>query len=616
MRKFNSIAFKIPLIVNIVIVILSFTIIFTSINIASKAINNATYSGFSTSVNGYSSLLDTILNDQLIIMDAYSRIPTIIEYMQTRSEYVKDRSIRTIINLLDNNDYIVTLDLIDLNGRVIESYNGDTKNSGLDMSAAYPQLWKEFVDSGYDHATSDTIYESDINNGFVLPIVHSVYSLEGQLIGSFIAFVDWSRIINETLADTRSEFSEDKSIFALNEANLQVVYHNIDRTLGTEANSSLKTPAGKDSGLFSYTHEGIKRSAFFKRMKSQPWFMMCGITQKLLHAESRKMTIIGIILGIAGIIFSSLVSGFYIGRLIRPIRDIVDEAHKMAEGNFMFASKLDKRDDEIGELSHSFDTMRNRFVEVISEVLAASSEIANAANELHKGSEDLAQRTEYQASSLEETASSMEEMASTIKSSAQNSVDGNNVMIASRNAVIEGGSVIANTTKMIEEVYEASAKIKDITKVIENIAFQTNILALNASVEAARAGDQGRGFAVVASEVRNLAQNSQSSAKDITTLIDDIYEKINKSAEMARHSQEIFTDIEAKIEETSKIMNDISQTAIEQESGVDQVNTAVTKMDNITQQNAALVEQSTAASRSLLDQANHLEDIMSFFKVK
>ena len=616
MRKFNSIAFKIPLIVNIVIVILSFTIIFTSINIASKAINNATYSGFSTSVNGYSSLLDTILNEQLIIMDAYSRIPTIIEYMQTRSEYVKDRAIRTMINLFDNNDYILTLDLIDLNGRVIESYNGDTKNSGLDISAAYPQLWKEFVDSGYDHATSDTIYESDINNGFVLPIVHSVYSLEGQLIGSFVAFVDWSRIINETLADTRSEFSEDKSIFALNEANLQVVYHNIDRTLGTEANSSLKTPAGKDSGLFSYTHEGIKRSAFFKRMKSQPWFMMCGITQKLLYAESRKMTIIGIILGIAGIIFSSVVSGFYIGRLIRPIRDIVDEAHKMAEGNFMFASKLDKRDDEIGELSHSFDTMRNRFVEVISEVLAASSEIANAANELHKGSEDLAQRTEYQASSLEETASSMEEMASTIKSSAQNSVDGNKVMIDSKNAVEEGGVVIANTTKMIEEVYESSAKIKDITKVIENIAFQTNILALNASVEAARAGDQGRGFAVVASEVRNLAQNSQSSAKDITTLIDDIYEKINKSAEMARHSQEIFNNIEMKIEETSKIMNDISQTAIEQESGVDQVNTAVTKMDNITQQNAALVEESTAASRSLLDQANHLEDIMSFFKVK
>ena len=328
------------------------------------------------------------------------------------------------------------------------------------------------------------------------------------------------------------------------------------------------------------------------------------------------MTIIGILLGVAGIIISSLVSGFYIGKTIRPIKNIVDEAHQMASGNFVFKSQIINRHDEIGELSHSFDTMRNRFIEVISEVLSASSEIANAAEELHKGSEDLAQRTEYQASSLEETASSMEEMASTIKSSAQNSVDGNNVMIASRNAVVEGGSVIANTTKMIEDVYEASAKIKDITKVIEGIAFQTNILALNASVEAARAGDQGRGFAVVASEVRNLAQNSQASAKNITLLIEDIYEKINKSAEMARHSQEIFTDIEMKIEETSKIMSDISQTAVEQEAGVDQVNTAVTKMDNITQQNAALVEESTAASKSLLDQANHLEELMGFFKVK
>ena len=209
----------------------------------------------------------------------------------------------------------------------------------------------------------------------------------------------------------------------------------------------------------------------------------------------------------------------------------------------------------------------------------------------------------------------MEEMASTIKSSAQNSVDGNKVMIDSKNAVLEGGSVIANTTKMIEDVYESSAKIKDITKVIEGIAFQTNILALNASVEAARAGEQGRGFAVVASEVRNLAQNSQASAKDITLLIEDIYEKINKSAEMARHSQEIFNNIEMKIEETSKIMSDISQTAVEQEAGVDQVNTAVSKMDSITQQNAALVEESTAASKSLLDQANHLKDLMSLFKL-
>ncbi|PPS23210.1 methyl-accepting chemotaxis protein [Brachyspira murdochii] len=616
MRRFNSIVVKIPLIVNIVIVILSFTIIFTYIKIASRAINNATYSGFETSVSGYSTLLDTIFNDQLIIMDAYSRMPAVIEYMQTRNENLRERAISTMVNLFDNNDYIVTLDLIGLDGKVIEAYNGDTKNAGLDMSSTYPKMWEEFVASGYDHAVSDDIYKSDINKGYVLPVVHSIYSLEGELIGSFVAFVDWSRIINETLADARNELSEARSIFVLNEDDLQCVYHNINEAIGVIPNASLKPPAGQSSGIFTYNFDNSPRTAFFKKMKTQPWFMMAGITHNLLYAESKKMTIIGILLGIAGVIVSSLISGFYIGRTIKPIKNIVDEAQQMAKGNFMFKSQLSKKDDEIGELSASFDTMRNRFVEVISEVLAASKEIASAASELHKGSEDLAQRTEYQASSLEETASSMEEMASTIKSSAQNSVDGNNVMIASRNAVIEGGSVIADTTKMIEDVYSASAKIKDITKVIEDIAFQTNILALNAAVEAARAGDQGRGFAVVASEVRNLAQNSQTSAKDITVLIEDIYEKINKSAEMARHSQDIFRDIETKIEETSKIMSDISQTALEQEAGVDQVNTAVSKMDGITQQNASLVEESTAASRSLLDQANHLEDVVSFFKVQ
>ena len=189
------------------------------------------------------------------------------------------------------------------------------------------------------------------------------------------------------------------------------------------------------------------------------------------------------------------------------------------------------------------------------------------------------------------------------------------MMIASKKAVENGASVISETTKNIEEVYESSEKIKSITKTIEDIAFQTNILALNASVEAARAGDQGRGFAVVASEVRNLAQNSQSSAKDITLLIENIYEKINKSAETARESQAIFNDIQSKIDGTAKIMQEISTTAVEQQTGVDQVNIAVSKIDGITQQNAALVDETTNYARELLERSENLKNIMTFFKM-
>ena len=298
------------------------------------------------------------------------------------------------------------------------------------------------------------------------------------------------------------------------------------------------------------------------------------------------------------------------------INSIIKEAKEIEIGNLTYVSNEHKRKDELGILFNSFSNMRKKLTEIITQVNSSSQKISSAAQELANGNADLSRRTEAQAASLEETASSMEEMASTIKSSTSHSVEGNNMMKESMESIRNAGAIIVETTNSIEEVNEDSEKIKNITKVIEDIAFQTNILALNAAVEAARAGDQGKGFAVVASEVRNLAQNSQTSAKDITNLINIIYEKISKSAEKAKESQQIFEDLEKKLEETSNIMRDISETAIEQQAGVDQVNIAVSQMDTVTQQNAALVEQSTAAADSLLNEARELEEAMRFFRLK
>ncbi len=605
--------FKIPFMVIVMIIMLSVVIISVSISLATKELNATTASGFETSVNGFSSLIDSILSYQSILIESYANIPTIKEYMSTRNEAVQDRAIRTMTVLFDNNDYIIDLFMLSLDGKIIESYNGSKDESGDDISSMYPALWQSFISKNYNTALSFNIYNHE--NYIILPVLQGVRDDNNNVVGAFIAYVNWGKIIDESLKDSKDQFSDEKTLFVINNE-MDIVYHNDKNRLFSKATESLVIPNNEQSGLLSYVREGEAISAFFKKLSSIEWVMVERTTDRLLYAPGRKMRFIGIIIGIIGVAVSTVITIWYINGTIKPMRFIVEEAREMSEGNFAIDAAIKDRNDEIGELSHSFQVMREKIVTVITDVLAASSEIANAANEVYQGTEDLAQRTEYQASSLEETASSMEEMASTIKSSAQNSVDGNKVMIDSKNAVKEGGVVIGDTTKMIEDVYAASAKIKDITKVIEDIAFQTNILALNAAVEAARAGDQGRGFAVVASEVRNLAQNSQTSAKNITVLIEDIYEKINKSAEMARHSQDIFNNIELKIEETSHIMNDISQTAVEQEAGVDQVNTAVTKMDSITQQNAALVEQSTAATKSLLDQAKHLEDLVSFFKVK
>ncbi|WP_028328952.1 methyl-accepting chemotaxis protein [Brachyspira alvinipulli] len=292
-------------------------------------------------------------------------------------------------------------------------------------------------------------------------------------------------------------------------------------------------------------------------------------------------------------------------------------ASEISNGNLTVEideSKL-KGNNEFVLLLRSFHNMVIHLREIISKVLESSREISEAATEIAQGNTDLSTRTEMQASHLEETASSMEQIASTIKSSADNSVRGNRMMQDSEKSVQEAGDIIEATTNNIELVFEASNKITDIIKIIENIAFQTNILALNAAVEAARAGEQGKGFAVVASEVRNLAQTSQSSVKDITALIADSNEKIKIATETARKSKDIFMDIEQKIEDTSKIMQDISAMAVEQQAGVDQVNIAVSQMDQSTQQNASLVEEATASSEALMGQARELVELMHFFKV-
>lgn len=333
--------------------------------------------------------------------------------------------------------------------------------------------------------------------------------------------------------------------------------------------------------------------------------------------EVKKDTILFFIcLFIVG--FSVVIFLASLGRKIgKNLRLCVSLASEISHGNLTV--KIDpskyRGHSEFDSLLSSFDNMVSHLREIITRVLESSREISEAATEIAQGNTDLSSRTETQASHLEETASSMEQIASTIKSSADNSLRGNQMMQDSEKSVQEAGEIIEATTNNIELVFEASNKITDITKIIENIAFQTNILALNAAVEAARAGEQGKGFAVVASEVRNLAQTSQSSVKDITSLIADSNDKIRIATETARKSKEIFMDIEQKIEDTSKIMQDISAMAIEQQAGVDQVNMAVSQMDQSTQQNATLVEQATASSEALMGQAKELVDLMHFFKV-
>lgn len=348
------------------------------------------------------------------------------------------------------------------------------------------------------------------------------------------------------------------------------------------------------------------------------WGLIVQTPIKIMTKATDNSRNIIIIISILVIIVLITIITIYSKRIIvKPIIDLSSSLRMLAEGDISWDVPLVylNSKDEWGDIAKSVDLILKSLNKIIGEVNKSSIEIKNAANEVASGNHDLSKRTESQAASLEETSSSMEEMAAAIKSSANNSVSGNEIMVSSKNAVENAAVIIENTTKSIEEVYEASSKITAITKIIESIAFQTNILALNAAVEAARAGDQGKGFAVVASEVRNLAQTTQDSVKNISTLILDAEDKIKKATDSAKKSQELFSDIQTRIDKTAGIMKDISVTAVEQQSGVEQVNKAVIDMDMLTQQNAALVEEATAASETLKDKANTLAEMMIFFKL-
>jgi methyl-accepting chemotaxis protein len=270
---------------------------------------------------------------------------------------------------------------------------------------------------------------------------------------------------------------------------------------------------------------------------------------------------------------------------------------------------------EIANLCSGVNDLIENMSVIIGQIKDAGLTINIATQEISRGNSDLSQRTEEQASSLEETASSMEELASTVKQNADNAKQANLLALTASGVAVKGGDVVADVVTTMAEINESARKIEDIISVIDGIAFQTNILALNAAVEAARAGEQGRGFAVVAGEVRNLAQRSASAAKEIKGLIADSVTKTTEGTKQVELAGKTMEEVVTSAKRVADIVGEITAASLEQSSGIDQVNDAITQMDSVTQQNAALVEEAAAASESLLDQANTLAESVGRFKL-
>jgi methyl-accepting chemotaxis protein len=266
-------------------------------------------------------------------------------------------------------------------------------------------------------------------------------------------------------------------------------------------------------------------------------------------------------------------------------------------------------------MSRGVNQLADNMANLVSQVKSAAGEVFRGAEEISAGNANLSTRTEQQSSSLEETASSMEEMTSTVKQNADNAGQANQLATAARDQAEKGGNVVGRAVRAMTDINESSKKIADIIGVIDEIAFQTNLLALNAAVEAARAGEQGRGFAVVASEVRSLAGRSATAAKEIKDLIQDSVKKVEDGSVLVAQSGQTLEQIVSAVKKVSDIIAEIAAASREQSSGIEQVNRAVMSMDEMTQQNAALVEEATASSKGMADQARALNEILSRYQV-
>ena len=322
-----------------------------------------------------------------------------------------------------------------------------------------------------------------------------------------------------------------------------------------------------------------------------------------------------LVAGVAGLALLVLLSVVVVQRIRRSLHEVAAVAQRIGDGDLSQPVRVQGRG-EVAQMMQAMQSMQASLVRIVGDVRHSSDSIATGSSEIAAGNADLSQRTEEQASNLEQTAASMEQITSTVKNNADTAQRAAALAGTASAAAVKGGEAVGQVVATMQDISAASRKITDIISVIDGIAFQTNILALNAAVEAARAGEQGRGFAVVASEVRSLAQRSASAAKEIKALIHDSVSKVEDGTQLVTHAGQSMDDIVTQVQRVSDLIGEISSATGEQTIGISQVGEAVTQLDQVTQQNAALVEQSAAAADSLKHQAARLASVVSVFRLE
>ena len=428
---------------------------------------------------------------------------------------------------------------------------------------------------------------------------------------------------------------QNKNYFWINDLHPTMVMHPFRPDLNGKDMSGFKDPHGtalfvemvkvaqeKGAGIVNYlwpkpgADKPVGKSSYVKLFKPWGWIVGTGVYNDDLTAERDRF--IAIAVG-TGVVILLLIAGFAfltahsITKRLASLGRVIDA---LSQGDFAVSLPDAGRKDEIGAIVSGVGTMIARLSETVSAIVAVSAEVTNASTEITTSTTDLSQRTEEQAASLEETTAAMKQISSAVNKNADDAVQASKSADRAREMADQGGEVVSQAVDAMAKIENSSHKIFDIIGVIDEIARQTNLLALNAAVEAARAGEAGRGFAVVASEVRSLAQRSSQAAKDIKELITTSNGQMKDGVDLVNHAGEALRNIVNSIKEVAVLVADIARASTEQANGLDEVNKALLQMDEVTQQNAALVEENAATAKGLEMQSQTMDTRVGFFKIE
>ena len=544
------------------------------------------------------------------IASIYGRINMFCSYVEKETD--KNKLLEIFANVLKNEPDLMNIFYADT---IPYKDGGSVLNTVGELPSNYDQTTKEWYKKAL--ASKEIVLSSPyidaVTGNIVITFSKAIY-IDGNLYG--IAGIDVNLI--DTLDQTlKNKLNDSYDISIINSDGLYLLNKNKDYILKQNVFNDNMISSYKNNILNSNNYSWIsKKSSYItSKIRNTDWYLIVNINNKGLNSSLIKL----LILIISVFIVLSTIETILVLLIAIPISNTLNNTisiiDNMSKGNFnaVFNEKELNKKDQTGDVIRALNSMQNKLGDIIYHMKNDINGINDSVNIITNGNINLSDRANSQASSLEELTRSIEFVFSSLKDTAENAGNAKKMSENVSNSTRNGVNAINATSANMSEISEASKKISDITKIIESIALQTNILALNASVEAARAGDQGKGFAVVASEVRNLAINVGNAAKDITSIANETVEKIQNGSASVQASSYILNQIEASVADVLSLLTEISDAIIEEENSISQINTAVIEINRITQDTSKIANDGANASKDVLDKSNNIVSQVSYF---